>query len=70
MDFSEYKSQVNSIPYGKVLPDSIYIHESAIDILPKRLGAHFARAIIDLQLDDTDWNIIIHDCITVDKSCS
>ena len=58
MKFAEYKKLVSSIPYGKSLPDSIYIHESAIDILPKQLGAHFARAIIDLELDDKNWNIL------------
>ncbi len=58
MDFSEYKALVTSIPCGKKLPDSIYIHESAIDILPRQLGAHFARVIIDLDLDDKDWNIL------------
>ncbi|NOX66565.1 MAG: DNA phosphorothioation-associated putative methyltransferase [Chlorobi bacterium] len=58
MDFSEYKKLVNSIVIGKKLPDSIYLHESAIDTLPKRLRAHFAREIINLELDDEDWNIL------------
>jgi len=58
MEFAEYKKLVSSIPYGKSLPDSVYIHESAIDILPQQLGSHFARAIIDLELDDKDWNIL------------
>ncbi len=58
MDFSEYKKLVNSIVIGKKLPDSIYLHESAIDTLPKLLGAHFAREIINLELDDEDWNIL------------
>ncbi len=58
MDFDKYKALVNLIPCGKRLPDSIYIHESAIDALPKQLGAHFAREIISLELEDEDWNIL------------
>lgn len=58
MDFIEYKKLVNSIPYGKSLPDAVYIHESALDCLPKQLGKHFARTIMDLELDDKDWNIL------------
>ena len=58
MEYIEYKNLVKSMPYGKNLPDSVYIHESAIDTLPNELGAHFARAIIDLELDDIDWNIL------------
>ena len=58
MEFATYRDIVKSLNIGKKLPDSIYIHESAIDILPKQLGAHLARAIIDLELDDKDWNIL------------
>ena len=58
MDFSEYKLLVKEISIGKQLPDAVYLHESVISSLPKRLGAHLARALIDLELDDKDWNIL------------
>ena len=58
MNFSEYKSLVKQISIGKQLPDSVYLHELAIDSLPKQLGSHLARALIDLELDDKDWNIL------------
>ena len=58
LEFRKYKSLVKDIPVGKQLPDALYIHESAIDVLPKALGRHIAKAIIDLALEDGDWNII------------
>ncbi|HDL01689.1 MAG TPA: DNA phosphorothioation-associated putative methyltransferase [candidate division Zixibacteria bacterium] len=58
MEFKEYKELVKQIPAGKQLPDAVYIHETAIDVLPRQLGAHFARAVIDLELENEDWNII------------
>ena len=58
MEFKEYKEIVKNIPVGKQLPDAVYIHESAIDTLPKKLGAHFAQTIIELGLEDENWNIL------------
>ena len=58
MDFKLFKEAVKLIPIGKHLPDAVYIHESAIDTLPKLLGAHFAKTIINLGLEDEDWNIL------------
>lgn len=58
MEFKQYRKIVKQIPMGKQLPDAVYIHESAIDTLPKQLGAHFAKTIIKLGLDDKDWNIL------------
>jgi len=58
MEFKDYKALVKQIPLGKQLPDAVYLHESALDILPKKLGAHLAKAVIDLELEDEDWNIL------------
>lgn len=58
LEFREFKLLVKEIPVGKQLPDALYIHESAIDVLPKALGRHIAKAVIDLSLEDEDWNII------------
>ena len=58
MEFIEYKELVKQISIGKQLPDSTYIHYSAIDTLPKQLGAFLARSIIDLKLDENEWNIL------------
>ena len=58
LEFRKYKSLVKEIPVGKQLRDALYIHESAIDALPKALGRHIAKTIFDLGLEDEDWNII------------
>lgn len=58
MEFKEYKELVKQIPIGKQLPDAVYLHESAIGVLPRQLGAHLARAVIDLELEDKEWNIL------------
>ena len=58
LEFRNYKSLIDEIPVGKQLPDALYIHESAIDVLPKALGRHIAKTVIDLALEDEDWNII------------
>ena len=58
LEFREFKSLVKEFPVGKQLLDALYIHESAIDVLPKNLGRHIAKTIIDLGLEDEDWNII------------
>jgi len=58
MEFREYKELVKSIPLGKQLPDAVYLHESALSALPPKLGKRMARAVIDLGLDEEDWNII------------
>lgn len=58
LEFREFKLLVKEITAGKQLPYALYIHESAIDILPKALGRHIAKAVIDLGLEDEDWNII------------
>lgn len=58
MEFRDFKELVKQIPIGKQLPDAVYLHESALHVLPKQLGAHLAKAVIDLELDEKDWNIL------------
>jgi len=58
MEFRVYKELVKAIPVGKQLPDAVYLHESALELLPRELGKHMARAVVDLGLDEEDWNII------------
>jgi len=58
MEFKEFKALVKQIPIGKQLPDAVYIHETAIDALPKQLGTYLAKAVIGLELEDMDWNVI------------
>ena len=58
LEFREFKLLVKKIPVGKQLPDAVYIHESAIDTLPKSLGRHIAEAVIGHGLENQSWNVI------------
>lgn len=58
MEFRDYQALVREIPFGKELPDAIYLHESALEQLPPRLAKHIAQTIIGLALDKREWNII------------
>lgn len=58
MEFKQYKELVKQVPYGKQLPDAVYVHESALDSLPKELGKILSTTISVLELDKKDWNIL------------
>ncbi|OGO79368.1 MAG: hypothetical protein A2Y23_01120 [Clostridiales bacterium GWB2_37_7] len=58
MDFAEYKKLVGQLKVGKKLPDSIYLHESAMAVVPHDLHAYLFRTIEKIGLASTSWNII------------
>lgn len=58
MEFHEYKDLVKQISIGKKLPDSYYVHESAIKYLPPELIELTLSLIDHFKINDDDWNII------------
>ncbi|MCP3927561.1 MAG: hypothetical protein GY705_00490, partial [Bacteroidetes bacterium] len=58
MDFSEYLSNVKKIRVGKHLPDAIYLHNSALTLVPERLTVFLQLVIDSLALNKIDWNIV------------
>ena len=58
MEFPEYKSLVNKITIGKKLPDSCYVHVSAIKCLPLELIELTLSLIDRFNIDDENWNIV------------
>jgi len=58
MEFHDYKTIVNKITIGKKLPDSYYVHESAIKYLPSKLTEYLFIIIDSFKIDDDLWNII------------
>jgi len=58
MDFPQYKELVQAIPIGKRLPDSIYVHESALSNLPQGLSKLALRIADALSIPDEEWNIL------------
>jgi len=58
MEFQQYKELIKKVPYGKQLPDAVYLHESALDSLPLALVKLLTSTISQLSLEDNAWNIV------------
>jgi hypothetical protein len=58
MEFRYYKELVSTILIGKQLPDAVYVHKTALDVVPLELAAHLARSVASLGLDDKEWNVV------------
>jgi hypothetical protein len=58
MEQKKYKSFVKELTIGKQLPDSIYIHESAIQYLPDALKNFLKVKIVELGLEEISWNVV------------
>jgi len=58
MDYESYREEVKSITVGKKLPDSVYVHISALSHLPKQLAAYVLNANDQFHIKEGSWNII------------
>lgn len=58
MEFEQYKGHIKNIDLGKQLPDSVYIHQSALTALPKELSDVLEKIASVLKIPRTDWNIL------------
>ncbi len=58
MNFQEYKELVSRISSGKVLPDAIYIHASAINTIPEKLAISVITLADALKIPDENWNVL------------
>ena len=58
MDFPNYKQLVQSIKIGKKLPDSVYVHESALQYISEALQSLTLKIADALKIQDDEWNII------------
>lgn len=58
MNFENYKKFIKQIPTGKQLPDSIYVHNSALSDVPEHLINVLAKISAALKIPDSDWNIL------------
>ena len=58
MDYIAYKKLVAAITVGKQLPDAVYVHESALDLLPDEIARLTLRIGAALKIDKGEWNII------------
>ena len=58
MNSEEYKKLVGLLKVGKKLPDAIYLHKSAIVVIPHDLYTYLLRTIEKKGLAKTPWNIV------------
>ena len=58
MDFILFKGEVQKLTTGKILPNAIYIHRSALDTLTTGLKILVLNVQNALKIKDEDWNLI------------
>ncbi len=58
MDANDFKKYIKQIKTGKHLPDSVYLHKSAITTIPDKLLVFLNKAIATPELNTISWNII------------
>ena len=58
MNYENYKSFIACVAIGKRLPDSIYVHKSAITEIPKELISILEKIESALNIRPADWNIL------------
>lgn len=58
MDFQTYQTQVKQIKIGKHLPEAIYIHQSALDLIPGALQILIKNICKALKIAEKQWNLL------------
>ena len=58
MDSSEFQKLVAAIKIGKVLPDAIYLHVSALPSVDQKLHDFLMLVTKAIKIDPSEWNIV------------
>jgi hypothetical protein len=58
MQFDNYSQIVKLIKLRKHLPDAVYLHNSALDTLPKALTSFLNKIIKRHELEKQNWDIV------------
>ena len=58
MDFLAYRNIIKDLSIGKKLPDSVYLHKSALKHLPEALQSLVSSTAKQFNILAKDWNII------------
>jgi DNA phosphorothioation-associated putative methyltransferase len=58
MDFGDYRDIIKKLKIGKRLPDSIYVHESSYQLLPKKLSSLVSSTCEQFSIVKGSWNIV------------
>jgi len=58
MDFIKYSGHIKKLQVGKNLPDSVYVHKSALSTLPEILSTFVLKTADQFKISDDSWDII------------
>jgi DNA phosphorothioation-associated putative methyltransferase len=58
MDFQAYHTQVKQIEIGKHLPEAIYVHQSALNLIPEALQILIKNIGKALKIAERQWNLL------------
>lgn len=58
MDFQAFQGLVKQIKVGKQLPDAVYVHESALTLVPEQLQSLLQRILKGLKVKEGSWNLV------------
>lgn len=58
MNYEKYKGFIGSVSVGKQLPDSVYVHKSAVSEIPEELALVLDKIAATLKIPSTEWNIL------------
>lgn len=58
MDAQQFSGLVQNIPFGKKLPEAIYLHKDGFDEIEPALSSFIAAVAKALKVVDDDWDIV------------
>ena len=58
MDYKQFSAFVKQVPIGKRLPEAIYIHQSAIGLLPAQLATFVLKITKALKINSKQWQLL------------
>lgn len=58
MDFQIYQTHVKQIKFGKHLPEAVYIHQSALELMPESLQILIKKICSALKISERQWNLL------------
>jgi len=58
MEFSHYQKIIRQLPFGKRLPEALYLHTCAIEHLPAELAAFLEQSLKKLQLNEIKFDLM------------
>jgi len=58
VDYKDFSALVKAVPFGKQLPDAVYIHESALHTVPDKLFHLVSKVATALKIQKSEWNLL------------